>query len=88
MAQMPINGTTPSYGPAPVKHAFVCVGANTKKLAATIATHTHDPAAANAYGGVCSDGLNTAGLSGERRLGAAQADAWHHFAPPQRTHLR
>ena len=77
MAQMPINGTTPSYGPAPVKHAFVCVGANTKKLAATIATHTHDPAAANAYAGICSDGLNAAGLSGEkgRKLGPLAAAA-------------
>ncbi|KAI8466570.1 MAG: nucleophile aminohydrolase, partial [Monoraphidium minutum] len=63
LAQMPLRAGRALYAPAPTKHAFLCVGASTKKLGAVIATKTNDPAAAAAYGGICADGLNDAGLS-------------------------
>ncbi|KAI8466573.1 MAG: nucleophile aminohydrolase [Monoraphidium minutum] len=63
LAQMPLRAGRALYAPAPTKHAFLCVGASTKQLGAVIATHTNDPAAAAAYGGICTDGLNDAGLS-------------------------
>ena len=65
LTQMPINGTHASRAPTPTKYGFVCVGSKTKQMAATVASYTKDPSAAANYGGMCSDGLNDAGLSGE-----------------------
>ncbi len=61
---MPVKGTTPSKGPTPSKYAMLCIGVNTKEIGAAIAKYTGDASAASTYGGVCSDGLNEAGLSG------------------------
>lgn len=59
-----MQGKTPSKAPTPTKYAMLCVGANTKAIAAAIANFTGDATAASTYAGVCADGLNEAGLSG------------------------
>lgn len=62
--QMPIQGRTPSKAPTLSKYAMLCIGTNTKDIGAAIANYTGDASAASTYGGVCTDGMNEAGLSG------------------------
>ena len=60
---MPIARQQPLFFPKPTRYGMVCVAPNTRDMASAIANFTGDAAAARRFSGLCSDGMNEAGLS-------------------------